>query len=287
MTDYSEEYYVLASDKKIRHGSYIKLTKSAMDVYNKSYFSLIGNYAHGKKDGLWEEYYLNSNNIKSRGYYTDGKKDSIWLHFYSDETLKQVREVQTEEGIRAETINLNDRLSSKGSYSKGAKVGVWTYYDLQQQPLQVFDYNRDTLLLHDQYKDTRDKPVTFIGGEYEMYRTFYDLMDFSETMDRINTRRSIETGRITLSIEVDRKGKLTEIEVVQNEIGNKKLLKQVLYLANEIDEGYWSPKYEDGIPQTSSVKLHFILDVKKTSRVHTYGVSTSTRMQFTFDLDNE
>jgi hypothetical protein len=47
---FNEEYYVLAGDKKIKHGPYVKY------ISGFTGFALIetGNYKNGEKDGVWQ-----------------------------------------------------------------------------------------------------------------------------------------------------------------------------------------------------------------------------------------
>lgn len=69
-------YQVLKSDKDIKHGDY-KMTNT---FYKQVIVS--GSYNHGRKDGLWEEWVVNSSKLKSKGVYNNGKKIGVWE--YSD-----------------------------------------------------------------------------------------------------------------------------------------------------------------------------------------------------------
>jgi antitoxin component YwqK of YwqJK toxin-antitoxin module len=134
-----EEYYVLDSNKKVKHGSYLKITKPLMGVWGNNYFSLIGNYEMGEKHGAWEQYYPNCNQIEFKGYYKNCLKDSIWIYYYPDIDEKEIREIRTETGTRIEILNINNRISAKGKYRNNEKVGIWEYYNLEQDLIQKYD----------------------------------------------------------------------------------------------------------------------------------------------------
>lgn len=69
----TETYYVLKSDKTIRHGSYELLRMGAPVVE--------GYYNNGKKDSLWETYGARGV-LLSKKWYANGVKKGIW-EFYS------------------------------------------------------------------------------------------------------------------------------------------------------------------------------------------------------------
>ena len=66
-----ETYYVLKSDKSIRHGSYKKFGCGDQVVME-------GYYKNGLKDSVWNEYL-------SYGNYTEGKRVGIWEFYFNGE----------------------------------------------------------------------------------------------------------------------------------------------------------------------------------------------------------
>lgn len=283
-----EEYFVLIEDKKVKHGSYLKITRPGLNVFGNNYFSQIGNYHMGEKDGLWEEYYDNCNQIEYRGFFEQGVKDSLWTYFYRDGGVKQVREHHTENGNSVEIIDLNDRISAQGSYQADKKVGIWNYFDPNRQLLQKFDFDKDSLLHHHEYRNLENKPLTFIGGDYEMNRYFYREYGFKDIMDKINRKLSIKPGVITIEFEVDENGNIVSKEVTQNDLNNKKLLEHSLKFFDGLND-CWSPKYANGVAQSAKAKIHFELDVQKTYKSHMsekWSMS-STSMGFDFRIKLE
>jgi TonB family protein len=103
----SERFYVLQSDKTIKHGEYISYYTVMSDEYKKikkgtlsidEFFKEKGFYNLGKKDSLWIEYHAPQRTvtkmgsqsvygkIKSQGYYKDDKKVGVWLTFKEEIT---------------------------------------------------------------------------------------------------------------------------------------------------------------------------------------------------------
>lgn len=81
----SESYYVLKSDKNIKHGEYIsyfrysdideKLIKNGIKKI-EDFIKEKGNFYYGKKDGIWIEYVNKTE--KRTGSYSNGKRVGIW-----------------------------------------------------------------------------------------------------------------------------------------------------------------------------------------------------------------
>jgi len=86
-----------------------------------------GNYAHGKRVGLWTYFYPNKQ-IKSEGNYAHGKEVGLWTYFYPN---KQIRSEGNDTygkqvGLWTE-FTKNGQIKRKGEdENKGNKVGVWT-----------------------------------------------------------------------------------------------------------------------------------------------------------------
>ncbi len=90
----SQSYYVLKSDKKIKHGEYV----SYFRLYNKDlklaenkttnfdeYIRHKGKYHYGKKEGEWIENISSSK--KQKGKYINGEKIGVWNIFYNGEKI--------------------------------------------------------------------------------------------------------------------------------------------------------------------------------------------------------
>lgn len=122
----SEEYSVLKSDGRTKHGQYI------------SYFLISGEQAKQIKDGTQRI----ENFIKQKGVYKNGKKYGEWLD-YSRPCV----------------------LLSKGSYDNDKKIGIWVTSREQGQVLERYDFDNDKKLqpliqIHVVYpKSAQDKEI--------------------------------------------------------------------------------------------------------------------------------
>ena len=79
---FGEVYYVLKSDKNIRHGQYLKYFET-MNMYDKS-IEAYGNYDNNKKTGAW--IFCDAENVANPllaiGEFRDDKKIGRWVYFY-------------------------------------------------------------------------------------------------------------------------------------------------------------------------------------------------------------
>lgn len=79
---FKEVYYVLKSDKSVRHGNYKQLGY-------KNAVLIDGYYKNGVKDSIWKEYRWGGKIKKSVGNYSSDTKVGIWEFYDSKEELEQ------------------------------------------------------------------------------------------------------------------------------------------------------------------------------------------------------
>jgi len=153
-TGNSEEYSVLKSDKKTRHGSYRKFGYKNRLVEK-------GFYRNGALDSTWTEYFNQGHFVKSVGWYSDGKKTGLWTEFY--------------------LIGKEYTIRSKGHFLNGQRVGIWEYFDPSNVLTQRFDHDSRELLYFksddlgpgetlvrfgkDEHLVKLERPPMYIGGE--------------------------------------------------------------------------------------------------------------------------
>ncbi len=77
------QYYVLKSDKNIKHGRYSEIGFRSKILLES------GNYVNGKKEGLWFGKYMGKGSYKYSGKYKDGKKVGVWYYFDYKENILQ------------------------------------------------------------------------------------------------------------------------------------------------------------------------------------------------------
>ena len=82
-----EQYFVLNTNKNIRHGEYIRYYKTSKQDTGKKFVHSKGNFENGEKNGMWEYFESPENGIKGKlikkEFYTKGNKIGIWeTHIY-------------------------------------------------------------------------------------------------------------------------------------------------------------------------------------------------------------
>lgn len=107
----AEDYYVLKSDKRTKHGEYTSYHKSpqsmvfnGVSIVNK--IKQHGFYVKGKKDGAWVE--TTASGREERGNYTNGVRTGIW-----DTYANQIK-------------------VGSFDYSLNRKIGTWRYVEENQ-----------------------------------------------------------------------------------------------------------------------------------------------------------
>lgn len=81
-TEEIEEYQVFKSDKKIRHGSYVRL------VNNKILET--GFYKNNQKDSVWTKFYPQTGAIREQGNYQNNQRVGLWSFFNFKKQKEQV-----------------------------------------------------------------------------------------------------------------------------------------------------------------------------------------------------
>ena len=76
-----EDYYVLKSDKNVKHGEYKKLT------YKKKIIDH-GYYSNGLKDSTWLEYVKGHDDSWAEGEYDEGKKKGQWNYYIEGKLIQ-------------------------------------------------------------------------------------------------------------------------------------------------------------------------------------------------------
>lgn len=85
-----EIYYVLQTDKSIKHGKY--------KLFYRNKLKLSGTYSNNQKNGLWTMYSDNGN-IKWEGAYKGGLKNGLWTTFLKDKTIETKGEYRDDKRI--------------------------------------------------------------------------------------------------------------------------------------------------------------------------------------------
>lgn len=160
---YTEEYYVLKSDKNVRHGNYKKLGY-------KDCLVIDGYYKNNKKDSTWTEYFWRTDIIERQGNYKDNKKTGLWTEYHR--------------------IGKKNTPANKGEYKEGERIGIWEFYNRETELIQKYNYDIKDLTYFKPAKETDqeyevkttngiekkklDRPPVYIGGQDEAAETLFD-----------------------------------------------------------------------------------------------------------------
>ncbi len=113
----------------------------------------LNNYAHGKRNGLFEEYTEKGIKYKS-GDYKDDFKTGIWKIFaQNDGSL--ISETTYVNGIKngiTKIYNVANKVSSEGNFKNNEKDGIWKSYNLAGKLIKEIEYKLGREISSKEYK---------------------------------------------------------------------------------------------------------------------------------------
>lgn len=191
---YTEEYYVLKSDKSIRNGEYTKTDYSGKVVAH-------GYYKDNEKDSSWSYSFWNTNIISSEGKYKNDKKSGIWIEYYRTSKSKKVK--------------------AKGKYEAGRKVGVWEYYSPKSELIQKYNHTNNSIIdflptdeefevqLDSGIVQTKlERPPMYIGGKFSVSKKINGQVNYPREAMENNI-----SGTVLVSFFIDLDGKAVDYKI--------------------------------------------------------------------------
>ena len=188
-----EIYYVLQTDKSIKHGKY--------KLFYRNKLKLSGTYSNNQKNGLWTMYSDNGN-IKWEGAYKGGLKNGLWTTFLKDKTIE-----------------------TKGEYRDDKRIGIWNFYNRKGMLVQQYDFEENKLTIID---TTELKPLiidkgglydglvyidsmpTYIYGEPALYKLLADNIYYP-----LKAKEKGIVGKVLIYLYIDKKGQLYDLALHQ------------------------------------------------------------------------
>ncbi|UOQ53558.1 energy transducer TonB [Hymenobacter cellulosivorans] len=79
----NEVYYVLKSDKSVKHGSYTLYRGRQLALATQ------GHYTQGRKDSIWTSYDWNGTTVVAKGAYQNDQRTGLWEFYTSKGELEQ------------------------------------------------------------------------------------------------------------------------------------------------------------------------------------------------------
>jgi antitoxin component YwqK of YwqJK toxin-antitoxin module len=272
-----EEFHVLKSNKKIKHGSYVKLNQTF--IGNALHSS--GSYSNGKKNGLWQTYYTGTNNIKEKGFYKDNIPDSIWQYFYPENGYKELIEVPSSEGISTlEIQNVNPVMRKFGVYRKGKLAGIWEYFDTIETTVLKFDHStREAIFIQGQ--TIENHKAGYLGSDFDLYQHLYDTLDFNRLMGSIQNWSNQNPGKLVFTFSIDGKGSINDILCTTKTIENKKIYTRALEVIKSLNGSFY-PRKVNGIYQLDTKTITFDLLVHKNESYRMSATESSSSLKMNF-----
>ncbi len=194
-------YHVLKSDKKIKHGSYIVKNRFSDNL------EISGEYAFGKKDGLWIEYNILSNKIRSRGYYKSGIRVGNWQFFnHSGKTIQEYN-YDNKKLISSKEIERDKEYPKLLEYEVFINDSlVITALDLP--PSYIGGRSNLVYEIGEKFNEIRDYPIDDYDSEKEyVYTEKYVSINFSvlikkdETIGDIKNNYPISNPNIVFGVD--------------------------------------------------------------------------------------
>ena len=312
----TEEYYVLKTDKKIKHGTYVKYI--GVPGIN---FLLIenGNYIKGQKEGLWTTYIdrVPKNRIESTGNYKNGQKHGHWKYYYDsmesindpeNYTLKMSNDKI--KSIEVKVHNKELRTLKEGCFNSGKKYGLWNFYDFEGNIIYTYDYTTNKTIYE---KDFSSAPLRF--KLYGQYRDIgftkiasADLKHYFSDETKSSSKKNLALNKNKTAsylgglailkynilkeidfLKIQKRGingftifsitidKKGEVEII--EIDNTNISKKGNQVLTKLVKGIpqnWAPKYINNTPVSSNLKLKLNIE----SKTNDVSFSINTKIQF-------
>lgn len=178
----TEEYYVLKTDKSVKHGRYVKyIERLAIEKYILEF----GSYEQNNKTGVWFTFNITHplNPIKSVGEYSNGMKNGQWFYFHTPDLkdtsvlsllgFKKLTQLippkrkDQEFQISIDTTGIT--LAAAGSFENNKKTGKWRYYTTDGRLVKEYDFTEKKFT----YNIQDDSPGT---ERPDMYKYFQEQL---------------------------------------------------------------------------------------------------------------
>lgn len=237
-----EEYEVLKSDKKTKHGLYRKITGSKQLLEE-------GYYKFGQRDSVWKR--LQKGALHKIGSYKQDQPHGLWLTYTN-------------------IFDPKPGLRDSGAYNMGNKIGLWKYWDRKGNIDLVYDYDKGIALEQKQDsttyliisgKDTLytnlDHPPVYKDGWDQFYFTFTHNLKFNTDLFK---KTAGLKATIYIAILVNEQGVLEELKAISNT--PEELNQMAMRALSANDPNNWLP----GIYLGKPVKTQLIIPVDFTNR---------------------
>ena len=189
--NYVEEYYVLKSDKNIKHGRYRQLTSKLERIVITN-----GYYNYGKKDSIWTFYHWGTKDIHKQGRFKDDQKEGVWYE-YGYKNDKKI-------------------LLSEGAYEDGVRVGEWEFFNDGKLHVKYNYSTKELLYFNDIDSLLNEEYEIYLGSEIivaKLQSPPLYLGDYSWLKNR--NYQECMSGIVTFSCLIDPIGMCSDFKIVE------------------------------------------------------------------------
>ena len=260
-----EEFDVLKTDKKVRHGTYVRYMPQPF--IGKVLFET-GSYDHGRRQGEWRTYSTDKPwSIISVGTYNAGEKEGVWTYYHLFVSPPSAARANNSFTPKAgDALYINDTtaiVQAQGLYAQGHRVGVWTYFDWNKQVVQKINHFTNQLLYWrsateppaNSIASTVDHPLLYAGGKVQLQREIFSAVGpyFALGFDKSMSAEFI--------YQVDATGK--QIAVVPADAASLTRYKKQLLLALAKVPALWVPQVVAGKSEPALYRVKISIEVEK------------------------
>lgn len=158
----------------------------------------------------------------------------------------------------------NNKLITKGYFKNDTKDSIWTFYNVESEIIQKFDYNRNDIIFYrlDEWEKKRkillinsnseninfDRPPIYLGGSPALFFHLGTIIRYPAEAQKAN-----KSGISEISFEIDEWGNTSNYKYVKR-IGYG-MDEEAMRVLKEISSTNWIPAVYQG--KKVAVKYHF------------------------------
>ncbi len=248
---FTEEYDVLKSDKKVKHGTYVKYRQP----FGQYVIIESGAYQNGEKHGQWETFYNETsrktwNKLKEKGNFVNGKKNGLWTYYYLDTAANTTNVEKSGANGKSKSVNVsidqkNEKLRQAGMFLNDKRVAEWVSFDHEGEVFQRYNFSKSKLIFEKSLEDSTSynanrKPL-FIGGLPCLSNFLANNVNYVQIVSKVDR----DSTYATINFIIDEQGKTQSVDIVTN-YDNKPFKDEIQRLIS-LTDFYWLPGLKEGL----------------------------------------
>ncbi len=257
LNEYTKEvYYVLESDKNIKHGKY--------QLFKYDNLATEGYYKNNQKDSIWKNWTANKKVIKEYNYKQDLLNGLSREYNYYGLLNNKGNYIDNKKFGEWEYYDFSGDITKKGLYLDDMETGEWEFYKKGSRE-QRYDYTSKKILF-DAYEstnknvlvpgvadgvfDTLDYGAFFIGGQYLLFNFINTNINYP-----LVARENGIAGTVYTNFIVDETGNIMDLKILRGIGGG---CNEEAFRVIQLTSGKWSPAINNG----KVVQMKYTIPVK-------------------------